>query len=502
MKKLLLAAATVALTSVAWTPLAFAQVANDEQTLALAATLDNNSFDRAQLMIANQIQYWQPVLDTLLIAEPDGTIVPGLATEWSYNGDNRILSLALRDGVEFTDGTPFDADAVKANIEYLRNGAGQNSFMAALISEIEIVSPLEVRLHLSEPDPTLLDNLTVVGGAMASPATLGAEGSGSILVGTGPYLYDSNTSALGRQYVYNRNPDHWEIEQYPFERITISPINDNVARINALKSGQIDGALSEARAVADAQANGLTINSSDVNWMGLTIADRDGKLTPALGDVRVRQAINMAFDKASILEFLELGYGRLSDQIFPTGSEAYVEELDSVYPYDPEAARALLAEAGYADGFEVLMPDIAQYASFNPIIETQLKDVGITVRWEKIAPNATITELRSGRFPLFMLPFGYQGSWAEYRKFALPESPWNPIKVADATLLEMLDEVQYASGEAQVEGYKELNRYLVDNAWFAPWYRRDTFYFTNAQTTAQMRGTNGVPFIRDYGKAE
>src|SRR5690606_40457987 len=139
--------------------------------------------------------------------------------------------------------------------------------------------------------------------------------------------------------VFNRNADYWNAEAFPFARVTITPISDGVARLNALKSGQIDAGMSEARAVADAEANGLTVNRIDVDWFGLIIADREGKITPALADVRVRKALNMAFDAKSILEFVELGYGRLSDQIFPATSQAYVEELDEVYSYDPEAAK-------------------------------------------------------------------------------------------------------------------------------------------------------------------
>lgn len=483
-------------------PLALAQVANDADTLALAATLDNNSFDRAQLMIGNQMQFWSPVFDTLLVREPNGDIGPNLATEWTYNADNSVLNLKLRDGVTFTDGAPFDGEAVKANLEYLKNGAGQNSFMASAISEIEVVSPTEVNLHLSEPDPGLLQNLAVVGGAMASPATLGVEGSANSPVGSGPYSYDTNASVIGRQYVFVRNPDYWNAAAFPFERVTITPINDAVARLNALKSGQIDGGMSDARAVADAEANGLTVNRIDVDWFGLIMADREGKITPALADPRVRQAINMAFDAKSILEFVELGYGRLSDQIYPATSQAYMPELDEVYPFDPAAAKALLAEAGYADGFELLLPETNGFAAFYPIIEKFLKDIGITVKWEKVAPNATITELRSGKFPAYLFQFGYQGEWSELRKFGFPESPWNTSKVADPAFLEMLDKTLYATGDEQNALYKDLNRYMVENAFYAPMYRRDTIYLTNKETTVEMQSTNVVPPVRNYSKAE
>ncbi|UYO01419.1 MAG: peptide ABC transporter substrate-binding protein [Devosia sp.] len=481
---------------------AMAQVANDADTLALAAVIDNNSFDRAQLQIGNIMQFWSPVFDTLLVREANGDINPNLATEFTYNADNSVLTLVLREGVNFTDGTPVDGEAVKANIEYLKNGGGQNSFMVAAVSEVEVVSATEVKLHLSEPDPALLQNLAVVGGAMASPATLGVEGSAGNPVGSGPYTYDAANSRIGQQYVYVRNPDYWNAEAFDFERITITPINDQVARLNALKSGQIDAGMSEARAVADAEANGLVVNRVDVDWFGLTIADREGKITPALADPRVRQALNMAFDGKSILEFVELGFGKLSDQIFPETSEGYVAELNDRYPFDPEGAKALLAEAGYPDGFELLMPETNGFAAFYPIIEKYLKDIGITVKWEKVAPNATITELRSGKYPAFLFQFGYQGTWSEFRKFGYPESPWNPSKVADQGLLELLDKAQYATGEAQTALFQDVNRYMVENAFFAPMYRRDTIYLTNKEVAVDLQTTNVVPPIRNYSKAE
>lgn len=483
-------------------PAAMAQVANDADTLALGATIDNTSFDRAQLMIGHQLQYWSPVFDTLLVREANGDIGPNMATEYTYNGDSSVLTLKLRDGITFTDGAPFDGEAVKANLEYLKSGAGQNSFMAASISEIEVVSPNEVKLHLSEPDPGLLQNLAVVGGAMASPATLGVEGSANSPIGSGPYVYDTAASVLGRQYVYVRNPNYWNAADFPFERVTITPINDNVARLNALKSGQIDAGISEARAVADAEANGLVLNRVDVDWFGLIIADREGKIAPALADLRVRKALNMAFDGASILKFVDLGYGRLTDQIFPSTSQAYVPELDEVYPFDPAAAKALLAEAGYPDGFSLTLPETTNYAAFNPIVEKFLKDIGVSVKWEKIAPNATITELRSGKFPAYVFQFGYQGEWSEIRKFGFPDSPWNTSKVADPALLELIDKVQYASGDAQNALYKDVGRYFVENAYYAPMYRRDIIYLTNKETLVDLQSTNVVSPIRNYSKAQ
>ena len=105
---------------------ASAEVANDDKTLAMAAQLDNTTFARDKIEIGNRLSYWAPVFETLLTINPDGSITPNLATEWSYNDDNTVLTLKLREGVKFTDGTPFDTEAVKANLDFLKNNTGQN----------------------------------------------------------------------------------------------------------------------------------------------------------------------------------------------------------------------------------------------------------------------------------------------------------------------------------------------------------------------------------------
>ena len=479
-----------------------AEVANDADTLALAARIDNNSFDRAMLMLANQIQYWQPVFDTLLVETAAGEIIPNLATEWSYNDDNTVLTLKLREGVSFTDGTPFNAQAVQANFEYLAAGKGQNGYMARGISAYEILSDAEIKLHLNAPDPALINNLTIAAGAMASPATLGAEGSDVVPVGSGPYVYDVEASVAGSQYVYRRNADYWNPEAFPFDNVTITPMSDTVARINAISAGQVDGTVAYTRAVAQAEATGLQVNTMDVNWAGITLADRAGKIVPALGDVRVRQAINMAFDKAAILEFVDLGYGRLSDQIFPQSSEAYDPELDSFYPYNPEKARELLKEAGYPDGFEMTLPEIRPFAAFYPIVTQQLADIGIKATFEALPPGSAIPHIRSGKFPGYVFTFGAHDAWTDIQQHLTPDAGWNALKYSDDKLNALIETAQFLTGEERAAELRKINRYIVENAFFAPWYRQDTIYLTAADVNVDMQSTNAVPFIRSYSKAD
>ena len=147
--------------------------------------------------------------DTLLKREPDGTLSPMLATEWALSDDSMSLALELRTDVTFTDGTAFDAEAVKANIEHFQtaNGPLQNNISS--IESVEIVDADTVNLQLSSPDPDLPFNLANAGGYMASPAALTSPELTTVPVGSGPYVLDTSRSVVGSSIMFTRNPDYW-----------------------------------------------------------------------------------------------------------------------------------------------------------------------------------------------------------------------------------------------------------------------------------------------------
>ncbi|MDR6906633.1 peptide/nickel transport system substrate-binding protein [Agromyces sp. 3263] len=469
-------------------------------TLTIASIFDNNSFDRGALEIGNRVHYWMPVYDTLLVLDPDAQLQPNLATEWSYNDDNTVLSLTLRDGVEFTDGTPFDGEAVKANLEYLKAGTGQNAYMAASIDEVEVVGATEVNLRLTAPDPGLLNYLAVVGGAMASPTTLGAGDEATTAIGSGPYVLEKATP--GSEYVYERNEDYWNSEAFPYDEIVVKPISDSTARLNALKSGQADVALVDPPQVSEAEGSGLTVERYPTDWQGLFLNDRAGATVPALADVRVRQAINLAIDTRSILENLARGEGELTSQTFNTSSDAFVADLDDAYPYDLKRAKALMADAGFEDGFAVTMPDLSSFPQITPILKQQLGQIGIDVTFEKIAADATIPELLSGKYPMFWFSLGSQSPWQDFRKFGTAGSPWNTSHVDDPTMTALLEAAQFSTGDEQVAAFQAANEYLVDQAWMAPWFRANTLLATSTDVRATPQAWNVVPWIRNFAPAQ
>lgn len=469
--------------------------------LTLAVALDSGPWEPALLQNGNQAQYWNAVYDTLLHMEPGSTeIVPGMAETWEYNDDQTVLTLGLREGITFTDGEAFDAEAVKANVENLKNGSGQNSVMVRSVEEVVAVDELTAELHLAQPDPALLTYLTLAGGVMGSPAVLGTDAITTEPVGSGPYVLDTAATQPGVKFVFIRNADYWDPEAYPFESIELLVMTELTARVNALRSGQVQGIVADGSAVAESESAGLQVLQWPLDRSGLYLADRDGTVAPALADVRVRQAINHAIDADGILESIQLGFGERSTQVFNPNSENYLPELNDRYPYDPELAKELLAEAGYADGFDVLMPDNGTQKA-NPIVQQQLAEVGIRVTYEKVEPTGYVAAVQSGRYPMFWMANSTAEPWWDMSKQIPAEAPWNPFSNATPELDALITSARGSSGESYTEAMTSINEYVVEEAWFDIWFLANTIYVTTADLEVEIHPMNVVPYLNGFAPA-
>nr|WP_262927621.1 ABC transporter substrate-binding protein [Microbacterium sp. NIBRBAC000506063] len=279
----------------------------ENRTLSLANLQNLASFDTGQLDTGWQVYYWQPVYDTLLNYTPEGVVEPNLATSFEYNEDNTVLTLTLREGITFTDGEPFDAAAVKANIEHLQQSTGVSVYMVAGVTDVVVLDDVTVEIHLDAPDPAFTYYLCLVAGAMASPAALGTPEIAAVPVGSGPYVLDTGATITGSEYVFTRNEDYWNPDAFPYDTFIVKPMEDLTARVNALKSGQVNGATADTTVIAEAEASNLQVGRNPISWRGLVLFDRDGEMVPELADVRVRQAINYALDSEAILENIFAG---------------------------------------------------------------------------------------------------------------------------------------------------------------------------------------------------
>jgi peptide/nickel transport system substrate-binding protein len=448
------------------------------------------------------MEFLQPVFDTLLRLDPKAQVKPMLATSWTYGAGNKDLTLKLRQGVTFSDGTPLDAAAVKANLDHLMKASVTRPNLAA-ISSVETPSPDTVRLVLSEPDPGLVYNLTQPAGMMASPKALASGNPKTTPVGSGPYLLQKAGTTAGSQYSFSRNPRYWDKSLQSYDKIVVKVITDATARLNALASGQIDGGFGTAQLAAQAKRRGLVAATEPGDWQGLLLVDRKGSKLPALKDVRVRQAINYAIDAKGLLEKLRLGFGTRTPQIFHPASPAWDPALNDRYPYDPAKAKALMKAAGYANGFTVKTLEIPGYNDYQPLVIQQLAAIGIKLKPEVVPPSQAITVALSGKYPLFWFSIGSSpNAWTDITNFVAPKGVWNMYHATDPVLSGLMQEIRTSSGDAQLAAYRKLSARLVDQAWFDVWYVQDNFYFSDPKrTTVTPQPGNVVPFIYNFRPA-
>jgi peptide/nickel transport system substrate-binding protein len=415
---------------------------------------------------------WKSIYDTLVFTGPDGKYEPRAATKWEFSPDGLTLDMTLRDDLVFSDGTPAKASDLKATLERLRDTAGPNKSEVAAISTVEATSDTTVKIKLNKPDPSLLRKFTGPAGIIGKAGQLAEESYGLNPIGSGPYVLDTAATTQGATYVLKKRKDHWNADHYPFDTITVRVIQDTTALENALRSGEVDVAPSlqpGSRKSLEA-APGVKLTQIDsTSQQTLIIADRDGTIQPALKDVRVRKAINMALDRKNIVASAMSGLGKATQQVFYPTFEAYDEKLDETYSYDVEGAKKLLAEAGYPNGFSVNMPSTIYSMTLEPVVGQALKDIGITVTFQPIPAQNTVQAITSKQYPLVIWPDGNDPDGTVAFGHFGPNGFLNPFKNQTPELSEMLGRANAAvKPEEASKVYKEINEWGVKNAWSAP----------------------------------
>ncbi|WP_240741299.1 ABC transporter substrate-binding protein [Microbacterium oleivorans] len=446
----------------------------------------------------NRSEFFEAVFDTLLRKDSSGEIQANLATAWEYNEDKTVLTLTLRDDATFTDGTAVDADAVVGSLERFRDGT---SPQAATLAGKEFAAPDATTVTITQdaPDPSLENLLSIAPGLVQAPSSFDDENSATTPVGSGPYILDSASSVTGTTYNYTANPDYWNADAVKYENLTINVMEDTTAILNAIKAGEANGAkIADNNTISEVEGAGWTIESNELDFQGLLLLDRAGTMAPELADVKVRQALNMAFDREALLQSLQSGYGTVTEQVFPATSAAYDEALDSTYPYDPDAAKALLAEAGYPNGFTLNMMSTPAFQTTFDLVAQQLSDIGVTVNYTDPGTGNFITDMLAPKYPATWMALEQNPDWQLINFMIAPNATFNPFKYQDDTVDGYIETIQRGTEDEAAAAAKELNKYIVDQAWFAPFYRVQGSFATDANTNLEFWPTNAYPSIFDF----
>ncbi|MDI3269537.1 MAG: ABC transporter substrate-binding protein [Bacillota bacterium] len=371
-----------------------------QQVLVWGRGGDSVSLDPANVTDGESLKVTIQIFDTLLRFEGDTTNVgPSLAESCQPNQDATVFTCTLRQGVQFQDGTPFNADAVVFNFdrwrktdnpyrfpgenfayyEYMFGGFDNDS----IIQDVKALDEYTVQFQLKEPLAPFLQNIAMPAFAIASPAAIQAykESFAQHPVGTGPFTFVS--WAPDDRIVLARNDQYWDTPA-KLDQLIYRVIPDNGERLLELQAGTIqfaDGINPADVSVIKSDPNlQLFIRpANDIGYMAMNMEKKP------FDDVRVRLAINYAINKDALVKAFYGDLGQVANTPLPP--KMWGHDSDLKYPYDPEKAKQLLAEAGFPNGFETELWAMSNPRPYFPepqkmaeAIANDLSQVGIKVK--------------------------------------------------------------------------------------------------------------------------
>ncbi len=377
------AAASAAPTTVAAGP-----VIDTNGTLRFSYQVGPTSWDPARMSSSFDTPTAFFAYDRLVHLTPGADLKPGLAESWEFAADGSSLTLKLRKGVKFHDGTDFDAAAVKANLE--RNKAGASKGELAPVSTIDVVDPLTVKLNLGSPGGSIPGVLSDRPGTMASPKSFADEATTKALdlmpVGAG--MYKVKEYVKDQKIVLERFADYWDKGAAAAANVTILILTDNNARANALKSGELDIANIEASQIDELKKTFTVTEGLSLSLMHMQL----NRSKPFLDKLEVRQALNMLVDRPALVKLANFGYGAPTNQYFPKGYWGYNPAIPAdQYPYNPEKAKEMLKAAGVpADwSLDVVVPNLTYYLTLAQAVKDQMAAGGVNLVLRPVDPVQT-----------------------------------------------------------------------------------------------------------------
>lgn len=334
------------------------------------------------------------VYEHLIGRSAAGEIGPGLATEWTFSDENKVITLKLREGVKFHNGEDFNGEAVKASLEaYKKSGALVTTL--SVLDKVEVTSPTEVKLTFTEPAGYMINVLAGEAGIVVAPGALDAPDLPTKPVGTGAFQID--TLQVGK-VTFKKFDGYWNAAETTIGGVEMTVYSDETTRLRAVKSGQADGTSITPGQIKEAEADGMTvIKGPNTTFNGILL----NTSVKGLDNPKVRQALMYAIDRESISKNLYEGACVASVQPFQEGFWANVPELNDVSSsYDPEKAKKLLAEAGFPNGMELTLevgPNTS-YQTLAQALQAQLQQVGVKATIKVLEFQQMITARRTGKF--------------------------------------------------------------------------------------------------------
>ena len=367
--------------------LALVSLAAQAQTLRVGLAEDPDVLDPtlARSFVGRVV--FSALCDKLFDVDEKLNIVPQLATSYEWSADNKTLTLKLRTGVTFHDGEPFDAAAVKYNIERHKTMPGSNRRgELAPVASVEVVDPATVRLHLSAPFSPLLAQLADRAGMMVAPKAAQAEGDkfGANPVCSGPFKFVERVAQ--DRIVLERYPQYWNKDAIHFDKVIYTPIPDATVRLANLKSGQLDfieRVASSDMAKLQTDKKLKTSRITEIGYQGITInigKSDQAKKNPLGRDARVREAFELSLDRQGLAQVVMDGEATVGNQWVAPSNLYYAKNMP-VPKRDIARAKALLKEAGVPHpSFTLVAPTTSDAQRLALVVQAMTREAGFDVK--------------------------------------------------------------------------------------------------------------------------
>lgn len=387
-------------------------VAQDTKTLTIGLQDDPDTLDPATNWSFVGRHVLQSLCDKIVDIDQAGQIVPMIATSWSWNDDSTELTLKIRTGTTFHDGTALDAEAVRYNLDRALNlPASRRASEIRAIESMEVVDPETLRITLSAPSVPLLAALSDRAGMIVSPKAgeeLG-ERFTTAPVCSGPYKFVEHVAQ--DHITLEKFADYNRADEYHFDRLIYRGMPDSNVRLLNLRSGQMD--IIERLAatdVASVEADPAYVVDPVVGlgYYGITIDIGGEGASPEFSQhQQVREAFSLAIDREAINQVVFEGQFAVGNQPFPPTSQFY----DSAFPVparDVERAKQLMAEAGVGDiKVTLLVPTDAERQQVAQMIQAMVAEIGIAVEIQPTELMSLLDIARQGKFQAHLV--GWSG---------------------------------------------------------------------------------------------
>ena len=455
-------------------------------TLTVASPQDPGSWDPIDTFLVNWASVATNIFDGLTYRGPDMELVPALATGWEELDEGKRIRFTLREGVTFHNGEPFNAEAVKFTFDRLLGDEGalgpQRSNYTS-IDSVEIIDDYTVDFHLGAADPVLLTKLAGYGAMIVPPkyATEVSEEEFNLNpVGTGPFKFVSYEPKIGIKL--EGYSDHWGGAP-KLSNLNYRFITEPATAVAELQSGGVDLVIPPTIPIGMIPTIDQDPDLSIVSTAGPTVYSlRFNTQEGITSDERVRRALIMAVDRDTIVSSILGGQASVIASLQGSRSFGFDPDLAPL-PYDPEAAKALLAEAGVEAGAQIQIDIRGNDATFNEVsqaISAYLSQVGITASIQPYETNVLLNDI----IPQGKTGAMFQQSWGgwtfdydntAYSMYHTGEK-WNPYD-SDPELDALLESQRPMTDMAAREGVlQEIARYTADRALEMPIYNLNAIY--------------------------